>query len=354
MSNIFVSVKGKDCREEWDNYVSNHPRATPYHYSAWLVSVEEAYGMYPYYVMAHKDGCVVGVLPLVLIKRPLDRGILVSLPYCDSGSPLADNGQVEDGMLQEVIRLSCEIKAKKIDLRGKELNDQFSSSGFVLQQVKNDKVSMILELPDGSEELWNGFKSKLRSQVRKAEKNGISFAWSKETDVNSFYDVFSENMRDLGSPVHSKSWFKAILLTYGENARLGVVYKETDPVGAAIILKIGSRVSVPWASTLLNYNRMGPNMLLYLCLLKFAADNNCEWFDFGRSTPGEGTYKFKAQWGARPEKLYWYSLSQCLEKGEDSGLFGFPCRHVVERMWSFLPLRVANYLGAALRKYISL
>jgi len=29
-------------------------------------------------------------------------------------------------------------------------------------------------------------------------------------------------------------------------------------------------------------------------------------FDFGRSTIDAGTYKFKEQWGAQPQKLYWY------------------------------------------------
>ena len=31
--------------------------------------------------------------------------------------------------------------------------------------------------------------------------------------------------------------------------------------------------------------------------------------DFGRSTPDEGTYKFKEQWGAEPVPLHWeYAL----------------------------------------------
>lgn len=354
MPGMSVSVSHGSCQEGWDAYVDKHPGATPYHYSAWLESVKMTYGMGIYYLMVNQGDNVVGVLPLVLIKKPMERGVLVSLPYCDMCSVLADGSRAEAGLLREAVRLSMVLKVKSIDLRGPIKNAEFSHLGFILQQKMLDKVSMVLKLPDSSEDLWNGFKSKLRSQVRKAEKNGLTFVWGSLEDVDDFYNVFSRNMRDLGSPVHSRRWFESVLHSYGSNAGLGLVYKGEVPVGGAIILKTGSRLAVPWASTLRNFNRLSPNMLLYWNMLKFAVNNNCLIFDFGRSTPGEGTYRFKAQWGARPEKLNWYSLGQNLEQGKASCLFGPSSRQLTERIWRSLPLPAANFLGPLLRKYISL
>ena len=209
---------------------------------------------------------------------------------------------------------------------------------------------MLLNLPDSSEELWTGFKSKLRSQVRKAEKNGLTF--SSTANLDDFYAVFGENMRDLGSPVHSRKWIDAVLHYYGEKARLGLVYLNDKAVGAGIILTAGQKVSIPWASTLRQYNRLGPNMLLYWNFLKFAADNGFSSFDFGRSTPDEGTYRFKSQWGAKPVALerHIIYLDGTLPAQKETS----KNRERIEHIWQKLPLGLANFTGPILRKYISL
>ena len=48
-----------------------------------------------------------------------------------------------------------------------------------------------------------------------------------------------------------------------------------------------------------------PNHLLYWSIIETAIAAGCEVLDFGRSTPNEGTYKFKEQWGAEPLTLHW-------------------------------------------------
>ncbi|MEZ5583585.1 MAG: GNAT family N-acetyltransferase [Candidatus Competibacteraceae bacterium] len=65
-------------------------------------------------------------------------------------------------------------------------------------------------------------------------------------------------------------------------------------------------MEIPWASSLRKYNSLSPNMLLYWSVLEFACKKGYRIFDFGRSTPGEGTYRFKEQWGAKPVQLYWH------------------------------------------------
>ena len=90
---------------------------------------------------------------------------------------------------------------------------------------------MLLDLPSSAEELWDGFKSKLRSQIRKAEKNGLTFEFANEK-IDDYYSVFSLNMRDLGSPVHSKKWFEEITKQFKDNAKLGLVYYRGKSIGA--------------------------------------------------------------------------------------------------------------------------
>src|SRR5205823_1737294 len=73
--------------------------------------------------------------------------------------------------------------------------------------------------------------------------------------------------------------------------------------------RTGDRTEVPWASSIRAFNALCPNHLLYWEAIQHAAQGQCRLFDFGRSTPNEGTYRFKEQWGARPLALCWeYSL----------------------------------------------
>jgi hypothetical protein len=66
--------------------------------------------------------------------------------------------------------------------------------------------------------------------------------------------------------------------------------------------------------------------------------------DFGRSTPDEGTYRFKEQWGARPVRLHW---EYCLLRGDavpDQSPKNKKFELAIEA-WKRCPLWLANRLG---------
>jgi hypothetical protein len=110
-------------------------------------------------------------------------------------------------------------------------------------------------------------------------------------------------------------------------------------------------MGIPWASALSAYNKSSPNMLLYWGLLQMAVHRGMEKFDFGRCTPGEGTHRFKEQWGATPSPLFWYGENlvdeSSLRVPHSSG------RKILEKTWSRLPLFATDMLGPWVRKYIS-
>jgi hypothetical protein len=82
-------------------------------------------------------------------------------------------------------------------------------------------------------------------------------------------------------------------------------------------------------------------MMLYWGFLEYASDNGFRFFDFGRSTPGEGTYKFKEQWGVQTEPLFWYGKGF---KDETDGMaFSGHLRKKAEEAWSKLPQKLADF-----------
>lgn len=351
MSLVNIRLAEDVDQKEWDAYVGSHSESSPYHLYAWKMATEQSYKWKGYYLIAEEDRQVRGVLPLVKMGLPLMAGQMVALPYCDLGSVLSDSQGIEERLVAEAIAIGKRNQVKCLEIRG-QLTSKTLLSIDLPASTTTAKVRMLLDLPGSSEELFESFKSKLRSQIRKAEKNKLRFVWA-EDDVSDFYTVFSENMRDLGSPVHSKLWLEAVIQGYGENARIGLVFSGTTPIGGAILLWCGQNVCVPWASTLRKYNRLAPNMILYWNMLRFAADNGFQVFDFGRSTPGEGTYKFKAQWGAQPKELRWMTIPiDCDTSPVIKG--SSPHRKIVENLWCKLPVGVANFVGPKIRRFVSL
>ncbi len=160
-------------------------------------------------------------------------------------------------------------------------------------------------------------------------------------------------MHLLGSPTHSIKWFHALREMYQDDLLVGRVWFEGKIVGAGLLLFSGNNVSIPWASTLRDYNNLAPNMLLYWNLLRVSCDRGCKQFDFGRSTYGEGTYRFKKQWGARPVLLDWQTLNEQGVVAEKSASKS-RVRDMVETVWKKLPLSVVNTIGPRLRRHISL
>jgi len=338
-------------QQRWDAYVLNHPDGSPYHLFAWKRAVEEAYHHHCPYLFAEHNNQLVGVLPLVQIRLPGVMNQLVALPYCDMGNCLSDTDEIQDLLLDALLTMQGNLKCGKVNLRGTLRETLLKNKEFHAEIT--GKVSMVLHLPPSSEQLWASFKSKLRSQIHKAEKNGITFSWSNQEHIDEVYSVFCKNMHELGSPVHSRHWLDRILMHFGQRAKVGLVHSQNNVVGMGLLLLGQQSVSIPWASTLRASNHLGPNMLLYWNLLQFSADNGFKHFDFGRATIDEGTYKFKKQWGAEPRPLPWYSNKAAYREPHHPAQ-RFDKRALCGSLWKKLPLLAANTLGPHIRKFISL
>lgn len=338
---------------DWDKYVETHKYATPYHRFAWLKSVELAYQHTNVSLIAYDQDKVVGVLPCIKMQRPLAKAKYCSLPFCDLGYGLVDN----DDILKA---LQTHAKQTLADIGGDTFEYRDSQQEFTDSCAPGAKVRMLLPLPDTADDLMASFKSKLRSQVRKSEKNGLTFKIdNNQKQIDDFYQIFSINMRKLGSPVHAKSWFENLFIHYADNIFLSVVYTGDIAIGAGIIIRNKHSMAIPWASTVADYNKLAPNMMLYWSLLKHSCDIGCKEFDFGRSSFGEGTFKFKQQWGAKAKALSWSDLASSQQEYVDqiegeTQPFSSKLRPLVEKIWAKLPLGFTTSIGPKIRRHISL
>ena len=367
-------------QELWDGYVQKHPDASLFHLYGWRKVIHETYGHATYYLMLMAcnetvDGTsgrvpigrysaesVQGVLPLVHFKNAIFGNSLVSMPFLDGGGILASDKAAADILLSEVIQLGYKIGASRIELRHEHplssCDDidvsRHEHAGMPLYvATKSDKVRMLLKLPGSSQLLAKSFKSKLKNQINKPLKEGLTAKTGGAELLDDFYSVFLANMRDLGSPVHSLKLMRHAMSEFSENSSIIVVYKSGEPLAAALVIGFQKVLRNPWASSLRKYAPLSPNMLLYLRMLEYACDHGYQVFDFGRSSVGEGTYKFKEQWGAEPEALHWHYIA--LDgRQPDPDSVGKEKFATAVRYWKKLPLLVTKLIGPSIRKHISL
>lgn len=355
-SYLDLSAPGND---ELDAFARARPDGSAYHLAAWRRAVAGAYGYAGQALVARRGGKLAGMLPLSAVSRPLGKPRWISLPFCDLGGPLADSPDVADALARRARLDVGSAGAAGLELR-------CSHDGALDEAaLEGRKVRMLLHLPDSAAALMQSYPPKLRSQVRKAEKNGLTSEVASGSEaVAAFYDVYSRNMRRLGSPPHSRAWFDAIYRHYSAAGDMFIVLvrHEGKAVGAGWVLLCGDKAVIPWASTLADYNPLAPNMLLYWTIQSQLCERGVRQFDFGRSTYGEGTYKFKKQWGAVPVALDWREWDgQGVAQGANAiaapaggGGIKANLRPMIESAWQKLPLAVTNSLGPRLRRYITL
>lgn len=379
-----VDVIQVEMGDAWNRYVEKHKNATPYHLFQWMQIIASAYGhkIYPLAAIERYNDSktnIVGILPLVHMKDFFGGNRLVSMPFFDHGGIIADSPDIEMELIKSAILLAQKLKARRIELRHLEkltsvpgtdheednLNDENGMIACKIGQkkinfncsIKTNKVHMLLNLPSSSELLMKNFKSKLRSQIKRPMKVGLTSKIGGLELLDDFYQIFSFNMRDLGSPVHGKEIFSSILNYFNDSTKVFIIYNKVKPIAGSIVFGFKDLMANPWSSSLRNYSKDSPNMLLYWKMLAYGADHGYQSFDFGRSTPDQGTYRFKSQWGAQPKPMYWYTfwldkvntgkvVSNYQKVGKN--------RAFAESLWRRLPEPISRFLGPKIRKHIEL
>lgn len=322
--------------KHWRDFIQQHPRASAYHHPAFLTHIQQVFGHPGLILAAFDQGVLVGGLPLTIMRSRLFGEFAVSVPYFNYGGPLSDYQDVIDALLK-----SAEALVPKEQLSHAEIRTTLAG---IERPCSTKKVSMVLALPATNDELDDQLGAKVRAQTRKAEPHLPSVRFGGLELLDDFYRVFAINMRDLGTPVYSKNWFRALLNDEQLNTTLVVCYLQGKPVSTGFLLGHRDLLEIPWASTLRRANALDMNMWMYRHILGYAIKQGYRHFDFGRSTEGAGTYRFKKQWGATPVRHYWYYLSEqgrpVAQTNPDN-----PKYRIMIAVWKRLPVWLTCIIG---------
>src|SRR6266480_3158597 len=268
----------------WDGFVAGAAGSTFCHLAGWrdiLSDVLRAECLYR--VAIDAGGARRGVLPLVRVKSRVFGHFLVSVPFLNDGGPLGSG--------------------------------------------------------DARTALFGEFSSKLRNQIRRPIKEGLTARFGLDQQ-EAFYGVFARTMRDLGTPVLPRALFERIAATFPELVVFGAVYRGEEPLAAGCGFVWRDEFEMTWAGSLRESRRLSANMLLYWSFMEQMIARGVRLFNFGRCTPGGGTHHFKRQWGGADVPLPWCQCSSGGVKAPPSP--GDSAFSWGPRLWRRLPLAVAN------------
>jgi len=336
-SEISVRLATESDSLAWDTYLSESEFSTIAHRWGWSKVLASSFGVKPFYIITEQNGVIVGILPTALMKSILFGKFLISLPWLDYGGPIANDHGIVRRLVDSAIMTANENDCSFLEMRAvrHRLSDLTE---------KANKVEFRLDLRCGEESLWKSFDSNVRNQVRKAEKNGLSVKFGAKELLDSFYAVFSLNMRDLGTPVWPKKLFAEIFRNFPNETEIAIVSHQNKCIAAALLLHYRNYSIVPSASADRRFLKFCPNNILYWEIIKHCLSRGSIVFDFGRSSEGAGTYHFKKQWVKNPQGQIWqYKLLKrnSLPELNPSN----PKYKLAINIWRKLPLPLANFLG---------
>jgi serine/alanine adding enzyme len=326
----------------WEGFVNTDTQCCNYHRWGWKQVIENSFGWPTYYLMAREDTQVLGILPLVWQKSRLFGSFLTSLPFLNCGGVIAQSKRAKDALVVEGIAFAKRLRVEYLELRHR-------SDPEVGLPVKTHKVAMVMEVKPDADAMWAALPHKVRTDIRKSMKSELEAEFGGEEFLHDFYEIFAKNMRDLGTPAYHRDFFAEILKAFPKDSYICVVRHKGKPVAVSFLSGYRDTIEALWSSSLYEFAAMKPNMFLYWKILCFAGERGFHFFDFGRSSIGSGTHRFKKQWGSQEVPLYWvYWVPEGAALPELN--IDNPRYRAAIWLWQRLPVSVTKMIGPPIVK----
>ena len=341
-----VTVKSLDdgMREQWDAFVLACPQATFFHLSAWTLTVEEVLGHRAYCLYALADnGSIEGVLPLAHVRSKLFGNCLVSVPFAVYGGVAASSDVAAQALDRAARSLAEELAVDWLELRNQEMPEH-------AEHVAELYVTFRKPIAGDSEANLSAIPRKQRAMVRKGIKAGLQARI--DTTVDDFYAMYSQSVRNLGTPVLPKRWYAGLAETFGDRCDVLTVMHEGVPVSSVMSFYFRDEVLPFYGGGIAQARDLKANDFMYYALMNHAYERGARIFDYGRSKNGAGSYSFKKNWGFEPELLHY---EYHLVRAQDPPALNpnNPKFKLAISLWQRLPLPVTQLAGPFIAKYLA-
>jgi FemAB-related protein (PEP-CTERM system-associated) len=182
--------------------------------------------------------------------------------------------------------------------------------------------------------------------VRKGIDRGLtsSVTSGADADIATLHAIYSESVRNLGTPVFPRRYFRILAETFGPELDVVVIRDGDTPVSAVMNFYDRGEVLPYYGGGTAAARQVAAHDFLYWEVMRHAAARGCIGFDFGRSKHGTGSFSFKKNWGFTPTPLlHRFRLADGAAIPDHNPLN--PKYRLFIAAWKRLPLPVANLVG---------
>jgi lipid II:glycine glycyltransferase (peptidoglycan interpeptide bridge formation enzyme) len=164
-----------------------------------------------------------------------------------------------------------------------------------LLELKQNRKVVYIDLSQDEETIWERFKGRCRTSVRKARRSGITVRHATtEEEIGTFSNIYVAEMRRKNAPRHyrfSHSFFINFFTRFKDDCSLFVAEMEGQIIGATLCIHKYGIVHDYLMASMPDYWRFQPNNLLLYEAILWSKRSGYEIFDLqgGR----DNVYKFK-------------------------------------------------------------
>jgi FemAB-related protein (PEP-CTERM system-associated) len=329
----------------WDAYVSARRDGTFFHTLAWRQAVREAFGHESVYLVAKREGRLVGVLPLLQVASRIAGRMLVSVPYGVGGGIVADDEAVARDLFEAARAAAEQRHCPTIDLRSERaLIDDLP--------VVDRYVGFRRALPEQADEVLAWLPRKARAAVRNArDKYGLTVAFGDE-HLKEVWRLYALSMRRLASLTYPYRFFDRLVAHTPDRHWVCVVEWDGRVVAGLVTFLFKDTVLPYFVGTIDAAKRCSAANFIYYCVMTRAVEEGYHVFDFGRSRrDNTGSCNFKRFNGFQPHSLA-YQVFRADGRPLPNLSPSNPKFRLVRRVWGHLPLWLTRSVGAYVSRHI--
>jgi hypothetical protein len=330
---------------DWDSLVLATGKGSIFHSAAWARVLYESYGYKPVYFTVFENGNLSSVMPFMEVNSRFTGKRGVSLPFTDFCDTIASNGETFRTAVNAVREYGKERSWKSVEWRG-------NTGYFEGASPCSSDLSHALQLGKSEDQVFSGFKSNTRRNIKKALKKGVRVEIGElQKSVESYYKLHCCTRRDHGLPPQPFSFFRkiydqVIAAGYGFTV-LGFV--ENLCIAGAVYLHFGESAIFKFGASNRKYRHLRPNNLVMWEAIRECLRRGFTTFSFGRTeTDNKGLLQFKRGWNPEERQVnyYQYDLNKNSFRTESMSFKGFH-----SRIFSRMPIPVLRFLGSTLYKH---
>ena len=319
-----------------DAFVAEHPDATLFHRPQWTMAAERGCGARSHYLVAEDaGGAIAGILPLSEVRSRLFGNALVSAGFGTGGGIV---GQGAEQLASAAWSLAGSLGCKSAELRGgpvprgwHETSGTYACFGRVL--------------PGDSDTLLKSIPRKQRAEVRRAQGFDLQVsAGSDRRHREAHYAVYSESVRNLGTPVFPRPLFEAALDLFGNDSEVVLISRDDRPLASILTFYFKGRAYAYWGGGIAGAREWRANDLVYFATMARAIERGCAYADFGRSKVGTGPHARKRIWGFDETPLTYATRTADGSPARQVNPLDPKYKRRIEA-WQRLPLWLANRVG---------